>query len=242
MTKQLQGSVTWLGHSAFLIETVEGKRFLIDPFLEGNPSYQGGVDLDSIDAILVTHGHDDHSGDVVSIAKRSGAKVVCIFELGNILTSFGVDEDNLVAMGKGGTADVHGIAVTMVNAFHSSSISSVDGTLYAGEPAGFIIKLEDGYTIYHAGDTMIFGDMQLIGDLWKPDLALLPIGGRFTMDPLQGGHALKMLGASEAIGMHWGTFPPLVGRPSEFAQHAPDSCTVHELQPGESIGRVTATA
>lgn len=237
MSKDLNGSVTWLGHSAFLIESVNAKRILVDPFLDGNPKYPGGVDLDSIDAVLVTHGHSDHVGDTITIAKH-GATVVAQVELASILEGVGVPASSLVAMNKGGTAEVHGIGVTMVNAFHSTSYEGAEYPIYAGEAAGYVITLEDGYVIYHAGDTMIFGDMKLIGELWRPDLALLPIGGFYTMDPRQAGHALGLLGASDVIGMHWGTFPPLVGTPAQLREYAPATCTVHELRPGESIGRV----
>jgi L-ascorbate metabolism protein UlaG (beta-lactamase superfamily) len=143
-----------------------------------------------------------------------------------------VPDEKLVAFNKGGTVEVADLKITMVHAQHSSS--PPDGS-YAGEPAGFVVELSDGYRIYHAGDTNVFGDMQLIGELYSPDLALLPIGGYYTMDPKEAAHAVKLLGVKEVVGMHYGTFPILAGRPSQLRELVDSSVTVHELEPGEVL-------
>lgn len=235
MTHPCSADVTWLGHSGFLIETSRGTRIAIDPWITGNPNAATDVDLSNLDFILVTHGHDDHTGDTVRLAAESGATVVAIVELCGVFAQWGVE--NLQEMNRGGTVQLKEVAVTMVNAFHTSSTTAPDGsTVYAGEAAGFMLRLDSGYTIYHAGDTMIFGDMELYGELWRPDLALLPIGGHYTMDPRQAAHAARLLGVTDVIGMHWGTFPVLAGTPEQVDEYLPENVAIHPLQPGASFG------
>jgi L-ascorbate metabolism protein UlaG (beta-lactamase superfamily) len=240
MGKQLDAAITWLGHSTFLIETPGGKRVLLEAFLSSNPSCPAEYHHpDDIDLVLLTHGHGDHIADVADVATRTGATVACIVELAGWLGANGVPEGQLADFNKGGTVEVEGLRVTMVDARHSSS--TPDGT-YAGEPAGFVIELEDGYRIYHAGDTCVFGDMSIIGELHAPDLALLPIGGHYTMDPREAAHAVGLLGVREVLGMHYATFPPLTGRPSHLRELVPAGVQVHELEPGQTLGGVRASA
>jgi L-ascorbate metabolism protein UlaG (beta-lactamase superfamily) len=244
MAAHFDGRLTWIGHSTFLLETGKGTRILLEGFVDSCPSTPGelkGDGLGDLDLILVSHAHGDHLADVATHQKRTGAKVAGMVELmGWFEAKQGIPGDALIDFNKGGTIEVAGVRVTMVDAKHSSS--TPDGT-YAGEPAGFVIELENGYRIYHAGDTNVFGDMSLIGELYAPDLALLPIGDHYTMGPREAAKALELLGTKHVIGMHWGTFPPLVGRPTQLRELvAPVGGTVHELQPGEVFTGVAAHA
>jgi L-ascorbate metabolism protein UlaG (beta-lactamase superfamily) len=237
------GTLTWVGHSTFLLETGRGTRVLLEGFVDGCPTAPdelkaGGVG--ALDLILISHGHGDHVGEVVEHQRRTGAQVAGMVELMGWLGGQGVPSDKLVDFNKGGTVELAGLRITMTDAKHSAS--APDGS-YAGEPAGFVIELENGYRIYFAGDTCVFGDMALIGELYAPDLAILPIGDHYTMGPLQAAKALELLGTKDVIGMHWGTFPPLVGRPKQLAELvAARGVRVHALQPGESFTGVAATA
>jgi L-ascorbate metabolism protein UlaG (beta-lactamase superfamily) len=237
------GTLTWVGHSTFLLETGGGARVLLEAFVDSCPTTPDalkGDGLGDLDLILLTHGHGDHVGDVVAHQQRTGATVAGMVELMGWVGSAGVPEDKLLDFNKGGTIEVAGIRVTMVDAKHSAS--TPDGR-YAGEPAGFVIELENGYRIYHAGDTTVFGDMALIGELLAPDLALLPIGDHYTMGPRLAAKAVELVGAKDVIGMHWGTFPPLVGRPQQLRELVgPLGVTVHDLQPGESFTGAAVTA
>src|SRR5262249_5842145 len=180
-----------------------------DPFLKGNPKCpETEQEPERVDVIAVTHGHGDHVGDTVELAKKHAPTVVALLELGEWLGAQGVDQAGLFAPNKGGTVDVDGVKFTLVNAFHSSG--TPDGG-YGGEAAGMVVTLEDGTTIYFAGDTCVFGDMQLIGRIYSPDVAVLPIGGYYTMDPREAGVALELLGAEGCIPCHYGTFPLLAG-------------------------------
>lgn len=235
------GTLTWVGHSTFLLETAEGTRILLEGFVDScptTPEELKGDGLGDLDLILLTHGHVDHVADAVAIQQRTGATVAGMVELMGWLGGQGVADDRRIDFNKGGTIEVAGVRITMVDAQHSAS--APDGS-YAGEPAGFVLELENGYRIYHAGDTTVFGDMALIRELHEPDLALLPIGDHYTMGPRLAAKALELLGSKDAIGMHWGTFPPLVGRPQQLRELvAPLGVTVHELQPGEAFTRTTA--
>jgi L-ascorbate metabolism protein UlaG (beta-lactamase superfamily) len=225
-------TLTWLGHAAFRIDTAAGKRIYIDPFLNGNPKCPAGEqEPERADIVAVTHGHGDHVGDTVAIAQKHGSTVVSQVELSGWLGKHGVADDKLVAFNKGGTVDVDGVKFTLTNAFHSSS--APDGS-YGGEAAGYVIELESGTTLYFAGDTCVFGDMQLIGRIYSPDVAILPIGDHYTMGPREAAVALELLGVQRCVPSHWGTFPVLTGTPQELQKLVP-SVTVEQLEPGDSV-------
>jgi L-ascorbate metabolism protein UlaG (beta-lactamase superfamily) len=226
-------TLTWLGHAAFRIDTSGGKRIYIDPFLNGNPACPAGEqEPDRVDVIAVTHGHGDHIGDAVELAKKFTPQVVAQVELKSWLGAQGAPvDDQLPGLNKGGSQEIDGIRFTLVNAFHSSY--SPDGT-YTGESCGFVIRLENGETVYFAGDTCVFGDMQLIGRLYEPDVAVLPIGDHFTMGPDQAALALELLGTKRCVPCHWGTFPLLTGTPDKLAELAP-GVEIVRVEPGEPV-------
>ena len=232
--------LTWIGHASFILDTPGGKRALIDPWMTGNPVAPESLqDPGDVDLILLSHGHSDHTGDVIRLAKeKSPAAVICMIELGDYLGSKGVE--NIMGGNKGGTLSAEGVSVTLTHAFHSSSWGEDDGTIvYTGEPAGLIITLENGYRIYFAGDTTVFGDMALIGELYQPDLAMLPIGDFFTMGPMEAAKAVELLGVKHVLGMHYGTFPLLTGTPEglrdELGKRGLTDVVVEELKPGETL-------
>ena len=227
-------SITWLGHSSFELKTPGGKTLLFDPWYAGNPSFPEGRTPKAADLILVSHGHFDHITDAAATAKATGATVVGIFEVVTWLGSKGVQK--VEPMNKGGTISTQGLRITMTDARHSSSFDD-GGTIYLGEPAGFIVKLENGQTIYYAGDTALFGDMKLIGELYHPDIAFLPIGDRFTMGPDTAAMAARWLGVKQVVPMHWGTFPLLTGTPDELEARLQGSgIEVLKLKPGDTAG------
>lgn len=226
--------ITWLGHSTFLLELASGKTLLLDPWLEGNPKAPAGFAVSPVDAILLSHGHGDHIGDAIAFAKRDGATVVCNYEISLWLQSKGVD--NLSPMNKGGSQTVGGVTVTMTHAFHSSGIQDGDKVIYGGEPAGYVLRLPDNRSVYFAGDTAVFGDMALIGRLYSPSLAFLPIGDLYTMGPREAAVAAELLGVSQVIPMHYGTFPPLTGTPAELRELLEGKgIGVLELEPGHPV-------
>lgn len=223
--------ITWLGHSAFLFEAE--KKLLIDPFISGNPLAPCSPEELNPDIIAVTHGHRDHLGDTIEIGKRAGCRIVSIHEVANYIKSKGVFAEG---MGKGGTVNVEGIKLTMTDALHSSSIDASGFSFDGGSPAGFIIRI-NGHSIYHAGDTGVFGDMQLIGELYEPELALLPIGDKFTMGIKEAAKAVELIQPKIVIPMHYNTFDVISQDPLKFKQ-AVESKTgtkVLIMQPGQSI-------
>lgn len=216
--------IKWLGQSGFQI-TAGSKTILIDPFLTDNPKAPIDADgIESADLICVTHDHMDHLGDSIEICKRTGAKFVGIFELGNYAESEGVE--NVVAINKGSTVEIEGVEVTMTKAFHSSE---------RGSPTGFVLDTGEE-RIYHSGDTSIFGDMELIGNLYKPEVACLPIGGYYTMGPREAVEAVKLINPEAVVPMHYLTFPVLEqsadGFLKELERRAPEVKPV-VLDPGE---------
>jgi L-ascorbate metabolism protein UlaG (beta-lactamase superfamily) len=226
-------SLTWLGHASFRIDTPGGKRVYVDPFLHGNPKCPESEQTpERVDVIAITHGHGDHVGDTVELSQRfPDAEIVCQVELKKFLAGQGAPVGDLPGINKGGSQEVDGIRFTLTNAFHSSS--SEEGE-YLGEACGIVIRLENGFTIYFAGDTCVFGDMQLIGRIYQPDLAVLPIGDWFTMGPKEASVALELLHVKRCVPSHYGTFPLLSGTPAELRELAP-GVEVHELEPGGSV-------
>jgi L-ascorbate metabolism protein UlaG (beta-lactamase superfamily) len=225
-------TITFLGHSAFRLRTPGGLELLFDPWSSGNPMFPEAARPAKADFILVSHGHSDHIADAVGMARATGASVVANWEIVQWLGSKGVQATE--PMNKGGTIAVRGIRITMTEAVHSSSLDD-GGIVYLGEPAGYVVALENGQTIYFAGDTALFGDMKLIGEIYKPDIAFLPIGDRFTMGPEAAAIAARWLGVRQVVPMHWGTFPVLTGTPEALKRHLDGSTIdVLELAPGET--------
>jgi L-ascorbate metabolism protein UlaG (beta-lactamase superfamily) len=230
--------ITYMGHSAFRVVTAGDEQIIIDPFLSQNPQTPDDMKtVGELDTILLTHGHFDHFGDTIPLARQTGATVVANFEIFSYLQSQGVE--NAMPLQKGGTAQVGGVKVTATHAFHSSSIQTEDGSsIYGGEPMGLILEFESGFKLYHAGDTAVFGDMALIGELYSPDIALLPIGNQVVMSPFEAAHAARLLGVGHVVPMHYGTFPFLPGTPEEFQKHLGEiapNVTVHVMQPGDDL-------
>lgn len=225
-------TLTWLGHASFRIDTPGGKRVYVDPFLSGNPTCpESEHEPERVDVIALTHGHGDHVGDTVRLAKKFGPTVVCMVELKGWLGNQGAPVGDLPGINKGGSQEVDGIRFTLVNAFHSSG--SDDGA-YLGEPAGLVVRLENGFTLYFAGDTCVFGDMQLIGRIYRPDVAVLPIGDWFTMGPDEAAVALELLDVKRCVPCHYGTFGLLTGTPERLRELAP-GVDVQAPEPGGSV-------
>lgn len=226
-------SVTWLGHAAFRIDGPGGKRIYVDPWLSNPKCPESEKDPDRVDLIALTHGHDDHVGETVALAKKFSCPVVAMIELRDWLSVQGLPQDDEQAPNKGGTVEIDGVTITLTDAKHSSSTFEDDRLVYLGEPAGLVIGV-DGTRLYFAGDTCVFGDMQLIRRIYEPDVAILPIGGHFTMDPREAAVALELLGVRRCIPCHYGTFPLLKGTPDELRSLAPN-VEVLAPEPGETI-------
>jgi L-ascorbate metabolism protein UlaG (beta-lactamase superfamily) len=224
----------WLGHATFLFTTPGGKRVLLDPWLTGNPSTPDAAKkIGTVDLMLVTHGHSDHTGDAVSIGRSTGAQVVAPYELSLWLQQKGLK--NVTGMNPGGTLRMLGLEITMVPARHSSSVEEDGRIVYLGVASGYVLKLEDGLSVYFAGDTAVFGDMKLIGDMYRPQIGFLPIGDLYTMGPEQAAYACGLLGIRQVVPMHYGTFPALTGTPARLRELlAGKAVEVLEVKPGES--------
>jgi L-ascorbate metabolism protein UlaG (beta-lactamase superfamily) len=228
----MAGSLTWLGHASFRLDSPGGKRVYVDPWLGAPTVPDSEKEPERADVVAVTHGHGDHVTDAATLHRRFGCPVLGMIELAGWLAGQGVAEDKAIGFNKGGTVEVEGIRFTLTHALHSSS--APDGT-YTGEAAGLVVKLEDGTGVYFAGDTCAFTDMQLIGELYEPDVAVLPIGDHYTMGPKEAAKALELLGVKRCVPCHWGTFPVLTGRPDELARHAPAGTEVVRIEPGGTV-------
>ena len=235
-------TITWHGHACVEVTTPGGRTILFDPWF-GNPkSTKSAGAVDRCDLLLVTHGHADHMGDAVALASRLRPAWPCIHEMSLWLARrLPGGALQVTGMNKGGTVEAAGVRVTMTGASHSAGDwnAEADTTLYLGEPAGFVVELENGFRIYHAGDTDVFGDMALIRDLHRPDLAMLPIGGHYTMGPREAAVAVQLLGVKHVLPIHWGTFPLLSGTPRQLrdalASRGVHNVTVYEVEPGAPI-------
>jgi L-ascorbate metabolism protein UlaG (beta-lactamase superfamily) len=227
-------SFTWFGHATFLFRSPAGTRILIDPWLATNPACpEAAKHIRELDLLLLTHGHDDHSADAVAVGRATGAHAIAPYELALWLQQKGLQA--VTAMNRGGTIEAAGLSITMVPALHSSSIVEDGRIVYLGEPCGYVIRFENGLTIYFAGDTSIFGDMRLIAELYHPLIAFLPIGDTYTMGPAQAAAACDLLGVKQVVPMHYGTFPALTGTPERLRELVePRGVQVLELKPGET--------
>lgn len=228
-------AITWLGHGTFELKLETGEVLLLDPWVDGNPTYPQGHSFSRIDAMLITHGHFDHIHDAIPLAKKFSPRVAAIYEICSWLESKGVANTN--GMNKGGSLQLGPVKATLTHALHSSSISDNGQTIYAGEACGFVLELPDKRTLYFAGDTSVFGDMRLIAEMYQPELAFLPIGDLYTMDPRQAAMAARLIRPKKIIPMHYGTFPPLTGRPEQLAELIRDlpGTEVWTLEPGKTV-------
>jgi L-ascorbate metabolism protein UlaG (beta-lactamase superfamily) len=235
-------TITWLGHATFHIQTPGGKRILIDAWVDTNPAcpaeWKQRIRSEGLDAIFVTHGHFDHIADLVALANDTGATVVGQYDLTGWVAGKGVAADKLVGFNKGGSVTVAGIRATMTHATHSNTFTDNGVIVPLGSEAGYVLRMENGCTIYHTGDTAVTMDMQIIGDLYQPEICILPIGDYFTMDPRQAAYALKLIRPKYAIPEHYATFPLLSGTPDELRTYCQEfgvDVTVLAPAVGESV-------
>ncbi len=230
--------LTYFGHSTFSITTPSGQVALIDPWVATNPVCPDSLKkVPKLDAIFLTHGHSDHLGDLLALAKQHRPQIVAIFEACQWIESKGFGKETR-PMSKGGTQKIGDFEVTMTHAFHSSAIEDNGVRVYAGEPAGYVIRMPGGFSLSHAGDTAVFGDMKLIGELYRPDVACLPIGDLYTMGPREAAYAIRFLGVKHVVPMHYATFPVLTGTPEQLRALTKDvaGLEIHALKPGETLG------
>jgi L-ascorbate metabolism protein UlaG (beta-lactamase superfamily) len=229
-------SFTWIGHGSWKVRSANGKTVYIDPWVMNNPVAPDALKkVDGCDLMLITHGHFDHVHDALEIAKATKPKIVTNYEIGSWLGSKGIEGSTITGANLGGTVDVDGIKVTLVHAEHSCGISDGDKIVYGGQALGFVIEFENGFTIYFAGDTDVFGDMALIAELSQFDVAFLPIGDLFTMGPHRAAKAVELLGVKTVVPMHFGTFPPLVGRPKALQELVDPGVRVLDINPGATV-------
>ena len=252
LAKQVE--VLWLGHATVRITSIEGKVILIDPFLTNNPKtpapYRNLSALGKVDLILVTHGHGDHVSDLPELARMTGATIVANWEFANNMTALGIlDVEKVIAMNKGGTVEPigRGIKIHMVPAEHSSAINLENmgiplepgsaNQLFTGAAVGYVVELENGFKIYHSGDTAVFGDMALINKFYSPDLALVCIGGHFTMDPEGAAYAVReLIKPKQVVPIHYGTFPVINRTPAEFIKAlGKTQIEVLDVSPGQAL-------
>ncbi|MBK7594435.1 MAG: metal-dependent hydrolase [Gemmatimonadetes bacterium] len=239
MTSPLGVSLTWLGHSAFHLDIWGGPSLLFDPWLSNPKAPANAAELAATaNVICVTHGHGDHIGETVALAKATGAKVLCSVELGMELVAEGAPEEQVVAFNIGGSYATHGVTATLVQAFHSSSLATTDGRpREIGTPCGFVLECPHDLVIYNTGDTGVFGDMALVGEMYNPDILMLPIGDFYTMGPRQAAKACELVQPTWIVPQHYATFPGLPGTPEELKRHLPVGLQGRVLTPapGETI-------
>ena len=233
---------TWYGHSCYEVRTPGGKVIIFDPYFANPNSPRSAESIARCDLLLVTHGHFDHMGDAVPLASRLRPAWPCIHEMSLWLARrLPGGADAAIGMNKGGTVVAAGVSVTMVHADHSAGdwYPAGETTLDLGEPVGFVVEVENGFSFYFAGDTALFGDMRLIRELYQPELAFLPIGGHYTMGPRDAAIATEMLGVKHVIPIHYGTFQVLVGTPdqlrAELAARGLGDVEVHSPEPGGTV-------